>query len=164
MDSALRASKENLAYFEAQKKHLESENDKLKKEAEKNAKKLEGVTASLIRQASEAGQLYGSVTSRDIAQAVSEATKEDIRKTMVYLNTNLKTIGLFPVDIILHPEVKVSVTINIARNDGEAEIQAKTGRALIATSEEVVEEPKAQELVEVAAEAEEENAEASTEE
>lgn len=142
---ALRASKENLAYFEAQKKHLETENDKLKKEAEKNAKKLEGTTAALIRQASEAGQLYGSVTSRDIAQAVSEAAKEDVRKNMVYLNTNLKTIGLFPIDIILHPEVKVSVTINIARNQGEAEIQAKTGRALIATAEEVIEEPKVQE-------------------
>lgn len=140
---ALRASKENITYFEAQKKHLEAENAKLKKEAEKLAKKLDGLKAPLIRQASEGGQLYGSVTSRDIAAVVSEESKETIARSMVSLNQNIKTLGLFPIEISLHPEVKVTVTINIARSAEEAKVQAETGRAMIsddAAEEEVVEE------------------------
>ena len=128
---ALRASKENIAYFESQKKHLEAENDKQKKSAEKLAKKLEGMKAPLIRQASEGGQLFGSVTARDIAVEVSKASGETIERHMVQLNQNFKMLGLFPVDIALHPEVKISVTINIARSAEEAAMQAKTGKALI---------------------------------
>jgi large subunit ribosomal protein L9 len=138
---ALRASKENVAYFEAQKKHLEADNAKRKGEAEKLAKNLADIKAPLIRQASEAGQLYGSVASRDIAETVSEISKVDVQKSMVKLNRNLKTIGLFPIDIALHPEVTVSVTINIARTPEEAKIQADTGKALIA---EAVEPEKTQ--------------------
>ncbi len=130
---ALRASKENIAHFEAQKKHLQADNDKRKKEAEKVAKKIEGMKVPLIRQASEGGQLFGSVNARDIAAALSETSGEAITKTMVYLNQNIKLIGLLPVAINLHPEVKVSVTVNIARTVEEAKIQAETGRALIAT-------------------------------
>ncbi len=129
---ALRATKDNVAYFEGQRKNLEAENDKLKKEAEKLAKKLEGLKIPLIRQASEAGQLFGSVTSRDIATGAAELSKETITREMVYLNRNFKLIGLFPVDVVLHPEVKVEVTINIARTEEEAETQARTGKALIA--------------------------------
>ena len=131
---ALRATKENIAYFEGQRKQLEAQSDKLKKEAEKLAKKLEGMKIPLIRQASESGQLFGSVAARDIAVGASEASKETITREMVRLNQNFKLIGLFPVDIALHPEVKVSVTVNIARTTEEAEIQAKTGKALIAES------------------------------
>lgn len=131
---ALRASKENIAYFEAQKKVLQAENEKKRVAAEKTAKKLDGLKAPLIRQASEGGQLYGSVTSRDIAEQVSAASGEKIERSMVNMNQNFKSIGLFTVDIALHPEVKVSVTINIARSLEEAQTQAKTGKALIADS------------------------------
>lgn len=129
---ALRASKENIAYFEAQKKHLVAESDKRKTAAEKLAKKLEGIKVPLIRQASEGGQLFGSVTARDIANEVSNTSKETVSRQQVIVNQNFKLIGLFPVDILLHPEVKVAVTINIARSAEEALTQAKTGKALIA--------------------------------
>jgi len=130
---ALRASKENVAYFEAQKKHLAAENDKRKKEAEKLAKKIEGIKVPLIRQASEGGQLYGSVNARDIADAIQASSGAAIQRNMVRLNQNFKSLGLFPVDITVHPEVKVLVTINIARSLEEAETQARTGQALIAS-------------------------------
>lgn len=129
---ALRASKENIAYFEAQKKVLAAENDKRRVEAEKLAGKLNGLKAPLIRQASEAGQLYGSVTSRDIADQVNAAAGTKIERSQVRINQNFKSIGLFPVEIQLHPEVTVEVTINIARSLEEAQTQAKTGKALIA--------------------------------
>ncbi len=147
---ALRASKENVAYFEAQKKTLEADNEKKRKEAEKFAKKIDGITVPVIRQASEAGQLFGSVNSRDIAAAVSEESKETITRNMVDLNQNIKTIGLIPVAVVLHPEVKVEVIVNIARTVEEAEIQAKTGRALVAEAA----EPETIEEVVQAAEAE----------
>jgi large subunit ribosomal protein L9 len=146
---ALRASKENIAYFEAKKAYLKGESDKQKAAAEKQAKKLEGIKVPLIRAASEAGQLFGSVTARDIAGEVSTASGEKIDRTMVTLNQNYKLIGLFPVDIYLHPEVKVSVTINIARSPEEAQTQAKTGKALIA--EEGVEEKQPEQASEEAA-------------
>lgn len=145
---ALRASESNIAYFEGQKKALEAESAKKQKEAEKVAKKVEGAKAPLIRQASEAGQLFGSVNARDIAAAISEVSGETITKNMVRLNQNIKTIGLIPVEIVLHPEVKAEVTINIARSTEEAETQAKTGRALIADE---VEAQEAEEAPEVAA-------------
>lgn len=147
---ALRASKENVAYFEAQKKTLEADNEKKKKEAETFAKKIDGITVPVIRQASEAGQLFGSVNSRDISIAVSEESKETITRNMVDLNQNIKTIGLIPVAVVLHPEVKVEVIVNIARTVEEAEIQAKTGRALVAEAA----EPETIEEVVQAAEAE----------
>ncbi len=128
---ALRASKENIAYFEAQRKAIEAESAKKQKEAEKVAKKIEDIKAPLIRQASESGQLFGSVNSRDIANVICEISGENITKNMVRLNHNIKTIGLIPVEIVLHPEVKVNVTINVARSIEEAKIQAETGRALI---------------------------------
>jgi len=151
---ALRASKANLAYFEAQKKSLEADSSKKQKEAEKLAKTLEGVKAPLIRQASESGQLFGSVNARDIANAVSETSKEAITKDMVRLNQNIKMIGLIPVEIVLHPEVSVEVIVNIARSPEEAEIQHKTGRALI-TDANTYEEPIEEVKEEVSADAEE---------
>jgi large subunit ribosomal protein L9 len=129
---ALRASKDNVAFFEAQKKHLVAENDKRKGEAEKLAKKIDGIKVALIRQASEGGQLFGSVAARDIASEASKVSGVTVDRAMVQINQNFKLIGLFPVTIALHPEVKVTITINIARSVEEADTQAKTGKALIA--------------------------------
>lgn len=131
-NKALRATKDNVAYFEARKKEIEKQNETKRKDAEKLAEKLKGANATLLRLASEDGQLYGSVNSRDIAEAVAAATKMDITRTMVVMNQNYKLLGLFPVTIALHPEVKVDVTINIARSEEEAKIQLKTGKALVA--------------------------------
>ncbi len=128
---ALRATKENVAYFATQKKALEATNLKKKEEAEKLSAKINGLKVVVIRQAAEAGQLFGSVTTRDIAEAVS-AKGYEINRTQVQLNQAFKLIGLFPVSIALHPEVKVQVTLNIARSEEEAKTQEKTGKALIA--------------------------------
>ncbi len=129
---ALRATNENKAFFDAQRAELEKQNAAKRADAEKLAKSLDGVKATLIRNAAEGGQLYGSVTTRDIATAVTGEGKGTIDRTMVLLNQGIKTVGLFPVTVMLHPEVKVVVTVNIARTEEEAKIQAKTGKALIA--------------------------------
>lgn len=145
---ALRANKENVAYFEAQKKVLEADNEKKKNAAEKLAKTIEGLKVPVIRQASESGQLFGSVNSRDIAASVTETSKETVERNMVKLNQNIKTIGLIPVEVVLHPEVKVEVIVNIARSPEEAQIQADTGRALIADN--AIEEQPIEEIVDAA--------------
>ncbi len=159
---ALRASKENVAYFEGQKKTLEAANEKSRKEAEALAKKIEGVKVPVIRQASEAGQLFGSVNSRDISVSVSGETKQEITRNMVRLTQNIKTIGLIPVEVVLHPEVKAEIIVNIARSSEEAKIQAETGRALIADGspdyEEEVQEDDVQDAVEEVEASEEDNA------
>lgn len=128
---ALRATADNLAYFETQRAALEKLNAEKRADAEKVAKKLEGLKVSMIRNASEGGQLYGSVTARDIADAINAAGKLDISRSMVVVNVSFKNIGLVEVPVVLHPEVKVNVTINIARSEEEAKIQAKTGKAVI---------------------------------
>ena len=130
-NKALRATKSNIAYFEAQKAVLEKANNEKKAAAEKHAKTLEGMTIAIIRQAGEGGQLYGSVTARDIADEINQVAKEKIERNMVDLNQNFKDIGLFPVTLTLHPEVKVDVTVNIARTADEAAKQLKTGKAII---------------------------------
>ena len=129
---ALRASDSNIAYFETQKAALEKLNDERKSAAETHAKTLKGLTVGLIRQAGEAGQLYGSVTARDIAEVINENVEQKIERNSIDLNQNFKEIGLFPVVVTLHPEVKVDVTINIARTDDEAKAQLKSGKAMIA--------------------------------
>lgn len=129
---AMRANKENIAYFEAQRKFLVEENDKARKAAEKQSKDIDGMKAAIIRQASESGQLYGSVTTRDIADEIAANTSVKIDRSMIRLNDSFKTIGLFNVEVALHPEVIVTVVVNIARSKEEAEIQAKTGKALVA--------------------------------
>jgi len=121
---ALRATKANREYFQTQKSQLEARNLENKKEAEKIAKKLEGQTFALLRQAGDRGQLYGSVSPRDIADAIA-AGGVSVSRTQVPLDKAIKTIGLFPVSVVLHPEVRVSVTINVARTEDEAERQAR---------------------------------------
>ena len=128
---ALRATKENLAYFEAQRKALEAQNDARKAEAEKESKKLEGLKVVILRQASEAGHLYGSVASRDIAEAIAAKVGVTMSRNQVQMNDAFKSIGMFPVKIALHPEVKVEITLNIARSEEEAKTQEKTGKAVI---------------------------------
>ncbi len=128
---ALRATAANIAYFETQRAALEKLNSEKRAESEKVAKKLEGLKVSMIRNASEGGQLYGSVTARDIADAINAADKAKVERHMVVVNQNFKAIGLFEVPVVLHPEVKVNVTINIARSEEEAKIQAKTGKAVV---------------------------------
>ena len=131
---ALRATKENVAHFETRKKELEAQNLKRREEAEKVAVKMEGLKISLIRQASEAGHLYGSVTARDIADGVT-AKGFKIDRNQVSLDRAYKTLGLFPIKVALHPEVAVDVTINIARSEEEAKIQEERGEALIVKDE-----------------------------
>jgi large subunit ribosomal protein L9 len=121
---ALRANKTNREYFQGQKSQLEARNLEQKKEAEAVGKKLDGKTFVLIRQAGDRGQLYGSVSTRDIAMAISEGGVS-VDRTQVPLDTAIKTIGLFKVGVRLHPEVRVSVTVNVARSEDEAERQAR---------------------------------------
>lgn len=131
LNKALRATDSNIAYFETQKVALQKADDERKAAAQKRSKPIDGKTISLIRQAGETGQLYGSVTAKDIAEAIQEETGEKIARNMVEMNQNFKEIGLFKLNIALHAEVKAEVTINIARTDDEAKEQAKTGKALI---------------------------------
>jgi large subunit ribosomal protein L9 len=129
-NKALRATNQNVAMFEAQKKVLLADNLKKREEAEQVAKKADGVTVVLVRQASEAGQLYGSVSAADIADVVTQKGFK-ISKSQVSMERAYKVLGLFPVKVSLHPEVTVTVTINIARSLEEAKIQEQRGEALI---------------------------------
>jgi large subunit ribosomal protein L9 len=145
---ALRATRQNRTYFETQKAQLEAHNLERKSEAEAVAKKLDGKVFVLLRQAGDRGQLYGSVSPRDISDVVS-AGGFTISRTQVPLDKAIKTIGLVPVAIVLHPEVRVNVTLNVARTEDEAERQARGEDVLteatpeeeaVAAAEEVFEE------------------------
>jgi large subunit ribosomal protein L9 len=121
---ALRATKENLAYFETQRTQLEATNLQRKSEATEIGGKLEGLTVLLIRQAGESGQLYGSVSARDIAQAVTEAGFT-LERRQIVLERPIKNLGLHPVRVVLHPEVSVTITANVAQSPEEAAMQAR---------------------------------------
>jgi len=121
---ALRATKENLNYFENQRAQLEATNLQRKSEAAEVGAKLEGLTVVLVRQAGENGQLYGSVSARDIAEAVTHAGFT-IGKQQVVLERPIKNLGLHPVRVVLHPEVSVMITANVAQSAEEAAMQAR---------------------------------------
>jgi large subunit ribosomal protein L9 len=121
---ALRATKANREYFQGQKAHLEANNLKLKGEAEKAGQKLDGQKFVLIRQAGDRGQLYGSVSPRDVADAMEKAGFK-VDRHQVHISQAIKAIGLFTIPVILHPEVKVNVTINVARSEDEAAALAR---------------------------------------
>jgi large subunit ribosomal protein L9 len=121
---ALRATKENLAYFESQRTQLEANNLQRKAEASEIGGKLEGLTVVIVRQAGESGQLYGSVSARDIADAVTEAGFT-IEKRQVLLERPIKTLGLHSLKIVLHPEVSVTITANVAQSAEQAKMQAR---------------------------------------
>ena len=136
---ALRATEANKTAFDAQKAQLEAENLKRKSEAEAVAGKMDGLKVAMIRQAGESGQLYGSVNARDIAAGITDGGFT-VSRSQVSLDAPIKTLGLFTVKVALHPEVVVDVTVNVARSEEEAKIQAETGQALVNTLEE--EEPQ----------------------
>jgi len=132
---ALRATEDNKARFEVEKAQLEAQNLELKSEAEGVAEKMDGVSVVLVRQAGEAGQLYGSVNGRDIAEALSEAGY-GVSRQQVRLDRPIKLLGLHKLGVSLHPEVSVTVTANVARSAEEAETQASTGKAVLSQAEE----------------------------
>ena len=145
---ALRATKANIEYFETQRAQLEARNLENRKEAQKVGDKLEGKAFTLLRQASDRGALYGSVSPRDIADAITNGGFS-ITRTQVPLDHAIKTLGLHPLTVVLHPEVRVNVTINVARTEDEAERQAR-GEDVLA---EKTEEEDAADAAKVAAEA-----------
>lgn len=168
-EKALRANEANRKRFEAQREILEKRNAERRDEAAKSAEGIDGESFIMIRQAGETGQLYGSVTSRDIADIVStDAVK--VGRSMVVLNVPIKTLGLHDIEIKLHPEVTITVTINIARTKDEAERQALGEDVIAAQADEdrAIAEAQAAELFEAGAEPEdliaaEENAELEAE-
>lgn len=121
---ALRATDANRGKFETLKTHLEARNLELKTDAEKVAVKLDGHALVVLRQAGETGQLYGSVSTRDLAAILSEGGFS-VERSQIELNAPIKAIGLHKVPVALHPEVAVSITVNVARNADEANRQAR---------------------------------------
>ena len=121
---ALRATKDNRSKFEGMKAQLEASNLELKKDADAIAGKLDGKSFIVVRQASDVGQLFGSVSARDIAALATEGGFT-VERNQIQLQLPIKTIGLHTVPVALHPEVEVTITINVARNADEAERQAR---------------------------------------
>jgi large subunit ribosomal protein L9 len=135
---ALRATNANLAFFETQRTQLEARNLERRKEAEQVGEKLKGKIFVLLRQAGDRGQLYGSVSPRDIAEAITSGGFS-IARTQVPIDKAIKNIGLHEISVVLHPEVRVPVNINVARTEDEAERQAR-GEDVLA------EQPEGQEI------------------
>jgi large subunit ribosomal protein L9 len=131
---ALRATKANRDYFLAQKAHLEANNLKLKGEAEKVGQKLDGKSFVLIRQAGDRGQLYGSVSPRDVADAMEKAGFK-VDRHQINISVAIKAIGVFAIPVVLHPEVKVNITVNVARSEDEAERQARGEDVLVSKTD-----------------------------
>ena len=126
---ALRANKNNLERFETEKSQREADNLSRRSEAETEASKMDGLAVSMVRAASEMGQLFGSVTSRDIAEAVTEAGFT-ITRNQVVMEKAIKTLGLHDTRLRLHAEVSVTVKVNVARSLDEAKTQLETGVAV----------------------------------
>ncbi len=120
---ALRANAANRKVFETNRARIESQNAERRSDAEKEAKKVDGVTVKLIRQASNTGQLYGSVSARDLSELL-EAEGHKVAKNQIVLDRPIKAIGMQEVKLALHPEVSVTIKVNVARSPEEAELQA----------------------------------------
>ena len=150
---AIRATKDNMTYFEQQRAQLEARNLKLREEAQSVAKRMEGTGIVLIRAAGEGGQLYGSVSVRDIAEALDEAGYS-VARSQVMIDRPMKSLGLSQVRVALHAEVSVFIEVNIARSQDEAEMQKRVGGMVTAEMAEAAQEE---------AEAEAEAAEAAAE-
>jgi large subunit ribosomal protein L9 len=123
-NKALRASEANKKRFEANRAHIEAENAMKRDHAIEDSKAVEGKSVILIRQASNTGQLYGSVATRDLAEALSEDGAK-VSRSQIILDRPIKALGLYEVRVALHPEVSVTIKVNIARSPEEAELQAK---------------------------------------
>jgi large subunit ribosomal protein L9 len=121
---ALRSNEANRKVFEANRERIVADNAAKRGEAEKESKTLDGVSVTLIRQASNTGQLYGSVAVRDIVEALN-ADKHHVTKAQVVLDKPIKSIGLYEVRVALHAEVAVTVKVNVARSPEEADMQAQ---------------------------------------
>jgi large subunit ribosomal protein L9 len=121
---ALRANESNRKVFEANREKIEATNAERRGGAEAEAKKIDGAKVQLIRQASNVGHLYGSVTARDLAEAL-EAGGYKVAKNQIVLDRPIKSIGVQEVKVQLHPEVSVTITVNVARSPEEAELQAQ---------------------------------------
>ena len=159
---ALRANKANLERFESGKAQREADNLSRRVEAEAEATKMSGLAVSMVRAASEMGQLFGSVTSRDIAEGVTQAGFT-IQRGQVIMDKSIKTLGLHDIRVSLHPEVSITVVVNVARSLDEAETQLKTGVAVTGGVQDIDDEPDA--IAEAVAAVEEvEAAEAATSE
>ena len=130
---ALRATEANKKHFEQQRAQLEARNLERRKEAEAVAEKLNGQSFVLLRQSGETGVLYGSVSTRDLAEVMTQ-NGFTVDRNQIVLNAPIKTLGLHTVPVALHPEVEVTVTANIARSPEEAERQAR-GEAVTAREE-----------------------------
>ena len=122
---ALRSNNANKAVFEANRARIEAENAARRGDAEKAAEGVNGKQIVLIRQSSNAGHLYGSVAVRDVVEALHADGITNVTKAMVVLERPIKTLGVFDVKVALHPEVAVTVTVNVARSPEEAELQAQ---------------------------------------
>jgi large subunit ribosomal protein L9 len=133
---AMRATEANRAHFETQRAQLEANNLELKKEAEAVAEKLNGQTFVAIRSAGDTGQLYGSVSTRDIADCVTEGGFTVDRRQIV-MERPIKTLGLHETSVALHPEVKVTVILNVARSADEAERQSRGEDVTVVKDEEI---------------------------
>ena len=123
-NKALRANEANRKVFEANRERIEAQNAERRATAEKDSKKIDGAKVQLIRQASNVGQLYGSVSARDIAELL-EAQGHKIAKNQIVLDRPIKAIGVQDVKVSLHPEVSVTIQVNVARSPEEAELQAQ---------------------------------------
>jgi large subunit ribosomal protein L9 len=134
-NKALRATKANEKVFEAQRVEIEARNAKTKEAAGKSGEKLDGESYILIRQAGESGQLYGSVSGRDVADVIQENGGK-VERSAVILDKPIKTLGVHEVKIRLHPEVTVTVSLNIARSQDEAERQARGENVITSQFEE----------------------------
>jgi large subunit ribosomal protein L9 len=122
---ALRATEANKKKFEEQRADLETRNASLKADAATKSAKLDGQSYVIIRQAGETGQLYGSVSGRDIAEAIGAASKMSVHRNHVALDAPIKTLGVHKITVHLHPEVEAHVTVNVARSPEQAERQSK---------------------------------------
>jgi large subunit ribosomal protein L9 len=140
---ALRANKANMERFESERAQREADNLTQRSEAETEAKKMDGLAVNMVRAASEMGQLFGSVTSRDIAEAITEAGFT-IDRSQVVMDRAIKSLGLTETRIRLHAEVSVSVIVNIARSLAEAETQLKTGIAVTGEGNDEVDDAPAE--------------------
>ena len=164
---ALRANKSNLDKFETEKSQREADNLARRSDAETESGKMDGLAVSMVRAASEMGQLFGSVTARDIADAVTDAGFT-INRTQVIMEKSIKTLGLHDTRVRLHPEVTVTVKVNVARSLDEAETQLRTGVAVTGLiddfdDDDIVEEVAAEEAPTAEASAPEVEAEVEAE-
>ena len=132
---AIRATIDNIENFNKEKFRIEAENESNKKDAQKLSESMKGLTIVLIRPASETGQLYGSVSTRDISNSINE-NNFSITHKQVILEKPIKELGIQKINICLHPEVIVPITLNTARTIEEAETQEKTGSAVVQTKDE----------------------------